>query len=503
MQLAEITTEVVESFLRGTRSGELQKNNLLDMLLVRNIANPTREGRELAMQDLLNGLIESAYHSLRQAENLPNELPTNRQNLTAQIKSDFSLGNSELEAWSAIFFRYQANLVSSVEDLSQAAGVVPQQFRRRINLGLSMLVEKLRRLELVAMNQLPNSNPNLPLPDYASLIGIQPYLEQLMAVLNGSNSTWMVSLEGFGGIGKTALARAFVGLPETTQRWKKILWVSARQSILSEDGHINNLSGQAATLNDIATRLAEQLGLSHLAGKTITERLEGIQAALDMEEHLVVVDNLETVEEYQQLIPALAKLAGKSRFLITTRQTLRQFPYVYNIPLTELSPQSASDLIFNETQRRGYPTRLDQAAFEQLYQLVGGIPLALKLVSAQLKLRPLSVILTGFQKAQGGMDKLYRYLYWEAWQFLSERARRLMLSFLTSDPEGEDLEFISLMSGMPDENFYTALSELDQFSLLEVSGETLTPRYRLHRLTVTFLQTDILKLWEENDAAGI
>jgi len=42
------------------------------------------------------------------------------------------------------------------------------------------------------------------------------------------------------------------------------------------------------------------------------------------------------MEEYKQLIPALAKHAGKSRFLIIPRQSLGAFPYVESIPLFEL-----------------------------------------------------------------------------------------------------------------------------------------------------------------------
>ena len=41
-------------------------------------------------------------------------------------------------------------------------------------------------------------------------------------------------------------------------------------------------------------------------------------------------------------------------------------------------------------------------------------------------------------------------------------------------------------------------ANLDEFSLLETSGDVHTLRYRLHRLTVTFLQTDILSSWDEN-----
>ncbi len=499
MQLAEITTGSLESFLRTKRSGEKSKINLLklDVLEQRGLRSEVEKAMGLA--DLLYEMIEKKYLQFRKAEKLSACLPKTRDDLNAKIQQDFSLGNAELEAWSALYYRYLAAIPTTAEDLAAAAGVVSQQFRRRINTALAFVVDDLRRLERQAQEEKTYLNPNLPMPDYSHLIAVQAYIDKLNAALNQAEGAFMVSLEGLGGIGKTALARAFVGLPATTNYWKRIVWVSARQEYISQQGTIQPISGNAATLEDVTARLADQLGISHLASKSMPERLEGLQAALNMEPTLVVVDNLESVAEHQLLIPALAKLGGKSRFLITTRQTLREFPYVFCMPLGELNAQDAFDLVSSETDRLGKPGLVDQETFAQLYELVGGIPLAIKLVAAQVMIRPLDQILSGFRQAKTGMENLYRYLYWEAWQILSENARQLLLSFLASDPEGEDLEFVQLMSGLVDQ-FYPALQEIHRFSLLEISGDVFNPRYRLHRLTVTFLQTDILKVWGDHAA---
>jgi hypothetical protein len=248
-------------------------------------------------------------------------------------------------------------------------------------------------------------------------------------------------------------------------------------------------------LEDISSRLAEQLGLSGLANKPLAERLEGLDVALSQQPSLVVVDNLETAEEFAQLVPNLARLAGTSRFLITTRQSLRRFPYLTTIAVRELDKTGAANLLQNEIKRRGGQRQLSDEQFDALYQVIGGLPLVIKLVAAQLNLRPLQEILDGFRNVAAGRDALYRYVYWQTWNSLHDPARRLLLSFLPADAEGEDIDFLRLMSGQSDEVFFEALQELDQFSLLEINGEPDRPLYRLHRLTVTFLQTDILRLW--------
>ena len=80
------------------------------------------------------------------------------------------------------------------------------------------------------------------------------------------------------------------------------------------------------TLDDVTSRLAQQLGLSHLVEKPLEERLKGIQAATTMQKYLLVIDNLETVADYVELVPALARYCGQCKIIITTRESLREFP---------------------------------------------------------------------------------------------------------------------------------------------------------------------------------
>lgn len=498
MKLAQINNAFVETCLRSFRQAAKPATEILELCLLKRQGENSPEARLLYLQDLLNNLVRDAYLELRQAELLSLQIPENHHDILLTIHEDFHCNDSDLESWSALYYRYLAIIPLSVEELSNSASVVPQQFRRRINQGLSYLAHKLRRLEMQAQEARQPSGQSLPLPDFTSLVGAEPYLERLSSLFNDEEASHMVCLEGMGGIGKTALARAFVALPETMSHWKNILWISARQYYFAADGQMKALTESAATLDDVTARLVELLGMGHVSSKPVTERLESIQAALNMDAYLIVIDNLETMEEYQELIPALAHCAEKSRFLITSRLTLRQFPYVQSIPLFELNLKAACELARKESKRRGYEVELSEEACKELYDLVGGIPLAIKLIASQLHLRTLDSILTGFRQAKGSMDDLYRYLYWQTWQLLSDPARHLLLTFLPADPEGEDVDFLKMMSEQAEENFHSALSELDQFSLLESTGDTHMLRYRLHRLTVTFLQTDILSSWNED-----
>lgn len=498
--IALIDRQNIEDYIKCIRGGEVPPDILLNLSILQQPGSNSREARSIRLSEVMLKFTVEEYQRARKSENLPAELPETRLNCSRQIKEDFSLGNPSLESWSVLYFRYFSSVSINVEELSTAANVVPQQFRRRLNQGLSYLVDLLRRREMENETRHKSINRNLPLPDYTRLVGIQPVLDQLSQELNQKDGSRMVSIEGIGGIGKTAAARAFVSLPETSSHWPNILWISARQAVLDDSGHLSIVQNAASSLEDITDRLADQLGIGYLSSKPVKEKMDGIQAALNLQPYLVVIDNLETVDDSIELIPALAKFSGTSRFLITSRQTLRTYPFVYTFQLSELNDQSSFELLELETSRRGRSSQVEKNQFADLYSVIGGIPLAIKLVAAQLHIRPLAEILKEFKNANRGVEDFYRYIYWKIWQDLSDPAHRLLLSFLSADPEGEDLGFLQVMSGQTEEEFFQAVEELDQVSLLEISGTSSEPHYRLHRLTVTFLQTELLDFWDKTRA---
>jgi LuxR family glucitol operon transcriptional activator len=336
----------------------------------------------------------------------------------------------------------------------------------------------------------------VPLPDYSNLVGTDLLLTKIDELVNSLKPGQILSVEGMGGIGKTALIHAYVNQPSVNQNYFEVLWVSARQP---QDGtgladqKVNSLD---FTLEDVTSRLAEQLGLSHLVDKALDERLKGIQAAAALQKYFLVIDNLETVSDYLELIPSIARYCGHCKVVITTRESLREFPFVSVFQVPELTRDFASQLVKAEVSRRGKNPWISDYDMVNLYQTVGGLPLALKLVAAQLHLSTVAEIVNEFKQAKLGKEAIYRFLYWKIWNALDDDARRLLFTFLISDPEGEDSQFLGILAGLPPESFARSFQTLDTFSLIETNWSRSAPKYRIHRLTATFLQTDVLKHWE-------
>lgn len=488
------STRLIDKNLRALRTGKALDSEFVNLVLAAARASNGTPN----VPEYLEDLVWKEYALLRYAHQFDATKPHSEEAARRHLADSSRNGNGKLASWCALYFRYLAAVELSVDELANAAGVVPQQFRRRVMKGLEYLSQKLTGGDLVYLEHQPSERSVYPDREFTKLLGAGEQLNTLQGLLLQETSPRLISLEGIGGIGKTALARACIDLHNVTLRWPHIVWVSARQTTLTDEGQLSSLSNAAATLMDVISRICKRLELNSLVNQPLQQQLNGLKATLKRQPHLIVVDNLETVSDYEQLVPALADIVGQSKVLITTRKSLRQFPFVHTLVLRELNETDALELITLETARRGRIANLSGQDFQLLYSIIGGLPLALKLVAGQFYLKPIEVILEGFRKIRSNTDDVYRYIYWNAWHSLSQDAQLLLLAFLPSDPDGEDPAFLQLMSGLVEDKFYAALKELAHVSLLEFGGSVSRPTYRLHRLTITFLQTDVLKLWSPN-----
>lgn len=189
----------------------------------------------------------------------------------------------------------------------------------------------------------------------------------------------------------------------------------------------------AALIDEVLRQLDPQADLlAPAAAKVAT-----VQQRLRAEPHLLVVDNLETVADYATLLPALRSLTRPSKILLTTRHLPDQHADLFCYALPELSAADAFALLRSEGALRGLALlrAATDAQLQPIYEVVGGNPLALKLVVGQLRYLPLAQVLHNLQAAQGKKSEaLYTYIYWQAWQLLGSAQPSTLASDANSPP---------------------------------------------------------------------
>jgi DNA-binding MarR family transcriptional regulator len=104
-------------------------------------------------------------------------------------------------------------------------------------------------------------------------------------------------------------------------------------------------------------------------------------------------------------------------------------------------------------------------------------------------------VLENLRQAQGRTtDELYTYIYWQAWQALDEAGRQVLLVMPLA--QGGLFAQIAALTGLPAETLSQALDRLVTLSLVETGGDLDRRRYRIHRLTETFLLNEVIK-WQQ------
>lgn len=383
-------------------------------------------------------------------------------------------------------------------EFSLAEATVYTHQRRAIDALAAVLAGMEQQARRVYIDE---AEARLPWLDSRHVFGLQPLLDRLLPLLAEPEPCEIVLLTGIGGVGKTTAARhALEQIVRGAGAALPVGWISAQQQIFQPGSGIRPVHAPALTADDLLLALAMQLlpADARMAPLTSQRSLAALQTLLRETPHLVVVDNLETLTDVEALLPTLRRLAGPSRFLLTSRRALPEAPHICHLPVPELAEDDALALVRYEAQVRNL-TAVSQASHADLrpiFQTVGGNPLALKLVVGMLYLLPLPRLLENLRQARGRtITDLYRYVYWQAWNQLDADGQEVLLCMPNFAQSGADLASIERICQVQGGRLSDALDRLAVLSLVSVAGDLHGKRFSIHRLTASFLVREVIR-WQ-------
>ena len=399
--------------------------------------------------------------------------------------------------WATILRRHYVDGVEVfiiARELSQVEGTI----NRKQRLATAQLADLLQGREEAARGAgRQQVLARLEAPTYTRLFGIETRVEEIDAVLRRAGPPWLVSVDGAGGIGKTALADWLVRTRTVDAHWHEVAWVTARQQILNAGGALRPTNRPVLTPAALVDALYEQLlAVPGVPAPAATERHRRLHAALKAQPHLIVVDNLETVADLDALLDMLGDLAAPTKFLITTRHSLHHVAGIYSYRAPELGEADAAALLRWEAEVRNLTALSGAGAAElaAIYAVAGGNPLALRLVAGQTHLHTLATVLDNLREARGkAAEALYTHIYRSAWDQLDERSRQVLLLMPLVSESGGGMDFLQAVSGLDPGALQDALDRLITLNLVDSRGDLYGRSYSIHSLTRAFLLQQVLK----------
>lgn len=401
------------------------------------------------------------------------------------------------DAATLLHARYVQNRTAA--DVASKLDVSDAELFRRQQRAIGLLAAIVRQREDERVSQARAlAFGRLEAPTYAVLVGAEPHLDTLQQLLSATDSSPLICITGLGGVGKTALADALIRRLIDQGRVSRLAWVTARQRTFRLDGTFAEAQQPALARPALIEALWNQL-LPELPAPANCES-EAVIGELEvafrtLQRTVAVVDNLETAVDLSDLLPVLRRLAHPVKFVLTTRESPFGEGYVYHYPLRELSVEDAAELIRREARARNVPDLVDAGEddLRRIVDLVGGHPLALRLIVGRALVHALDDVLAEVRQAEGkSVENLYTHIYWRTWQSLGDVERDVLLAMSQVAPGGGTLELLGIITQLPAEALRDALARLVAVNLVDRRGDRQLSRYSIHSLTRTFLLRQVL-----------
>lgn len=394
--------------------------------------------------------------------------------------------------------RYLDN--EKVEHGANRLNISSATFHRRRAEAIPLLATTVLEMERAARSaHRTQLTGRLEQPSYTTLFGKEAQLQSVEAQLLAQSPPWLVVITGIGGIGKTTLADALARRMIESCAFNDIGWVTARQNLFNAGGSIAPLPHPKLTTPALIEGLSMQFFGNHFGQRSYEEVLAAVTDRLKSSPHLVVIDNLESLRDLELLLPALRQLVNPSKILMTTRDSLFTEPDLYHAIMAELDEPDALALVRQEAQMRNIAevAAASDAELHPIYETVGGNPLALRLVTGQLRIHSLDALLSDLMEARGSsVEALYDFIYRRAWSMLDEAARDVLVAMPLVRESGGRFEMLAATCGLSDYELRKALHTLVTLNLVDVRGDLQARRYLIHGLTRAFLHEQVIR-WQE------
>ena len=325
------------------------------------------------------------------------------------------------------------------------------------------------------------------LPRRPYFVGREEEIKIVLQSLQPNSRTFIIGIEGIGGVGKSTLAIELAYLCVENDLFESVIWISAKESTLTLHG-IEPVMPEAKTLSDILITIGTSLGNPTIGNLSIQDQIKRAYNLLSRRTTLLVLDNFESLSrnEQREIIDFLRRSPITLKVVITSRERVSEGQI---IRLQGLSFEESHALLKWDAQQKNIQLTKDQNKY--LVDITGGLPLALLWVQGQIAVLGYSVTQVLDKLSLDTDIPILQYCFNHSWNLLRHNNEKKLLFVLALQPEAVSRVALKEIAGIEDaDSFDNAISDLLQLTLIEhVSGRDY---FNILPLTRRFIRTQFV-----------
>lgn len=340
---------------------------------------------------------------------------------------------------------------------------------------------------------------NLPYEDYVLDGGFVGRTEEKKSIIKliESQQDRIVSVTGAGGVGKTALALriAYSFIESSNNPFISILWFSAKTDIL-KDGGIEpiepDISNDTQLINDILEILdPETFNKFKTENSDIALYKDQIYSIFSTERILLIIDNLETLFQIENLLDLIKNVPRPTQVLITSRRGLGELERRYS--LVDMQTRDAVVLfrIIAKEKRLMDLVKLPTSTIEELVKRVRCYPLLIKWSLGQICLG--KDINDAFNKIFSGESEIAQFSFNDVFAVLTEQSQLILFSMIVYGNLPITKRAIMYLTGLNEDEFEDSIRELILVSFVYMTHsqkeEKITTEFSMLTLTRGFIES--------------
>jgi hypothetical protein len=401
---------------------------------------------------------------------------------------------SELQQWQhdrrqlmlgVLYWNYFHNSPLKIRKIAQLSHIPIRRIREAAREGLKLLLNHVCELEQEARQNAAKARA-VAFAEQLTVIPLTGEQERIARKIEAHlEARKLFIVSGLPGMAKSGILAHLCALISS----RHCVFVNVQAEQLDQYGRMYRLSDAVCTAEDIIRQIYEGLGL--IGHTTIADQLRAIEG---QQNNFVLVINRPDLLPPQELRSLLSYLNHLThpRIILTAPHDLG-ISGAEVLKVSELT-EAQSRAVVEQARRRASTNDcrpLSEATFSNLYQLTGGVPLALAMLGTYLATHSIKQARIALKNAQPPFDALYEYVFNPTWQQLSENGREL-LRYLVSARTAQ-LSEQQLAKRDLRERVSEAIDEVGKHNLIKIVPADETRHVRLQPLLHTALRSGMFE----------